>query len=251
MSTFDRVLVEIVVAAPIDAVWRALREPEQIRHWFGWEYPGLKEEVDWIVAALQSGEAGGPRRELRVAELPDRYVLEAADASHTIVRVVRSAPVTDATWRGIYDDTLEGWLTFTQQLRFLLERHDGATRRTLFLNGRATAAGRPVPVEALGLEALAVVPVGERYDAVLPWGERIDGDVWYRAPYQLGITIDGYADGLVAISTRPRTEKSPHGGGAVLLNTYGLDDGRFDQIRGRWATWWKEEYEVIAIHPAV
>ena len=35
--------VEVIVDAPRDAVWRALTEPEQIRHWFGWDYDGLED----------------------------------------------------------------------------------------------------------------------------------------------------------------------------------------------------------------
>lgn len=54
--------------------------------------------------------------------MPDRFTL-AANGEHTIVRLIRSAPVTNASWQGIYDDIVEGWLTFIQQLRFALERH--------------------------------------------------------------------------------------------------------------------------------
>ena len=37
--------VEVTVDAPRDVVWRELTEPERIRHWFGWEYDGLDEEI--------------------------------------------------------------------------------------------------------------------------------------------------------------------------------------------------------------
>ena len=40
--------VEVTVDAPRDVVWRALTEPEQIRHWFGWEYDGLDDEIEFI-----------------------------------------------------------------------------------------------------------------------------------------------------------------------------------------------------------
>ena len=40
--------VEVTVDAPRDEVWRALTEPEQIRHWFGWEYDGLDDEIEFI-----------------------------------------------------------------------------------------------------------------------------------------------------------------------------------------------------------
>ena len=40
--------VEVTVDAPRDEVWRALTEPERIKHWFGWEYDGLDDEVQLI-----------------------------------------------------------------------------------------------------------------------------------------------------------------------------------------------------------
>jgi len=40
--------VEVSVDAPRDVVWRTLTEPEQIRHWFGWDYDKLDEEIHVI-----------------------------------------------------------------------------------------------------------------------------------------------------------------------------------------------------------
>jgi uncharacterized protein YndB with AHSA1/START domain len=42
------VRIEVTVAAPVDVVWEALRNPSEIRRWFGWEYDGLAEEIDAI-----------------------------------------------------------------------------------------------------------------------------------------------------------------------------------------------------------
>ena len=48
MSESDRVLIEVVVAAPIEIVREALRDPAEIRRWFGWDYAGLDEEIALI-----------------------------------------------------------------------------------------------------------------------------------------------------------------------------------------------------------
>lgn len=37
MTESDPIIVEVTVAAPPDAVWRALRDPAEIRRWHGWE----------------------------------------------------------------------------------------------------------------------------------------------------------------------------------------------------------------------
>ena len=66
-------------------------------------------------------------------------------------------------------------------------------------------------------------------------------------PSRLGLTVDGYGDGLMIIGTRPTTAKSPHGGGNVVITTYGLDDAKFAALRDRWTAWWSNRYEVIAV----
>jgi hypothetical protein len=255
MRHADRVIVELLVAAPIDTVWRALREPDQIRRWFGWEHAGLAEEIAMMFPSDAASDATYTRQ---IPGMTDRYVLEAVGSSHTVVRVIRSAPVTDAGWTGIYDDAIEGWLTFTQQLRFLLERHvssstttsaAGRERRTLFLNGRAQQADTPLPEEALGLTGVRVVPIGSRYRVTTTMGEALEGVVWHRSPYQVGLTVDAYGDGLLVVTTRPRTAKSAHGGGTIGITTYGLDEQALAALSERWSAWWRDRYEVIQIEP--
>ena len=56
--------VEVTVDAPRDEVWRELTEPEQIKHWFGWQYDGLDDEIKWICRARQAHPAR-PHRDVR------------------------------------------------------------------------------------------------------------------------------------------------------------------------------------------
>jgi hypothetical protein len=242
----DRVLVEILVAAPIDTVWKALRDPVEICRWFGWNYPRLAEDVDVMFVQMADGDVTA--HTITATGMSDRFALEAAGA-HTIVRIIRSGPVTDGSWQGIYSDLTEGWLTFLHQLKFLLERHPGADRRTVYLNGRAASAATPLPAQALGLDPVAIVPVGERYAIETAAGETLAGTVWYRGAYQFGLTVDGYGDGLLIVNARPRTEKSAHGGGSIVVTTYGLDDAAFERVHDRWKQWWARTYEVIEVQP--
>jgi uncharacterized protein YndB with AHSA1/START domain len=117
----DPVIVEVEIAAPADAVWRALREPAEIRRWFGWEYDGLDEEIRFIF--FQESTADDAARTLDGG--PGGTIALEARGDRTVVRVTRSAP------GGGYDEINEGWLTFVQQLRFYLERNPGRDRRTV------------------------------------------------------------------------------------------------------------------------
>jgi uncharacterized protein YndB with AHSA1/START domain len=247
MKPSDRVLVEILIAAPIDVVWRALREPSEIKRWFGWECPSLAEEIAMIFAG-DSLVASEVDHTLHAPGIPDRFALE-ANGDHTIVRLIRSAPVTDASWQGIYDDVVEGWLTFLQQLRFTLERHRGADRRTLYLNGRARDAKTPLPADAFGHSRLTSVPMGQRYALSNAIGDRFEGSIWFRSSNQIGLTVDAYGDGLIILGTRPRTDRSPHGGGSAVITIYGFDQPAFAGLRDRWRTWWENQYELIELQP--
>ena len=120
----DPVIVEVVIDAQVDTVWRALRDPAEIRNWFGWEYEGFEEEIQVIFFQYSKAD-------------DDAHVLDGgsegvisleARGDQTVVRVTRAAPA--GSWDGVYDEVNEGWLTFFQQLRFYLERHPGRQRRT-------------------------------------------------------------------------------------------------------------------------
>lgn len=80
MKPSDRVLVEILVAAPIDVVWRALREPSEIRRWFGWDYPGLADEVETIFGRMVASEAD---HTLSVPDFPDRFTSKPTAATQS------------------------------------------------------------------------------------------------------------------------------------------------------------------------
>jgi hypothetical protein len=241
----DRVIVEILVAAPIETVWKAVLDPVEAQRWFGWDYPNLAAD---LVEMWKDSRSDETKREIWSDNMPDRFTFEDL-GTHTVVRLVRSAPAGDASWTGVYDDMIEGWLTFMQQLKLALERHPADNRRTIFLNGRAKTAGTPHPVDALGLAPLWVVPNGERYDVAAATGDRLTGTVWYRGPHQMGLTVDGFGDGLIIVQVRPKTAKSAHGGGTIIATTYGMSDADFAQLRERWSRWWTDTYEVIEIQP--
>jgi hypothetical protein len=230
MTEQDHPIVEVTVAAPYDAVWRALRDPEEIRNWHGWEYDALDEEIAVIYGSgAVASEADGT---IDLPEVRTRFSLEDR-GDRTVVRVTQSAPAAEAGWEDVYDEVRLGWIAFFQQLRFWLERHPGEERRTVFLGA---SDGEPLEPAALGLEAAAALPPGERYEATTPWGDRLAGEVWFRGPHQMGLTADALGDGLLVLFTRPQ------GGGKAILSTYGLPGEELERLRARWLEWWEAAY---------
>ncbi|MET1075816.1 MAG: SRPBCC domain-containing protein [Umezawaea sp.] len=219
--------IEVTVAAPVDAVWEALRDKEQVRQWHGWDYHGLDDEIDQVFFADVIEEV----RALRLRG-GDRFTLE-PDGDRTVVTLTRAPHGDDPALDAYYDDITEGWTTFLQQLRFALERQPGAVRRTLYFAGYAAAVGVP---EALGLE-----DVTGPYSVDLV-GEKATGDLWFRSANQLGVTVDGWGGGLLVVARTPPSDVKPHAAVMAVLSTYGLDEVAFADLDTRWTAWWAQRY---------
>jgi hypothetical protein len=239
-ATKDRVLVEVTIPAPVEEVWRALREPEQIRRWFGWDADSLADEIDYIF--ISHAEASDAEHVIRFDEwggVSDRFELETRGAG-TVLRVVRSGQP-DQDWSNVYEEMTEGWIAFVEQLRLALARHAGEERRTVYMSGGALAEGAPTLSEAAGVADLRRLEDGAGYRAEAA-GETIAGEVWHRSPFQLGMTVKGWGEGLLIVTDKPANDQRPFGGGSLILTTYGLSDDEFGALETRWRDWWSARY---------
>ncbi|WP_309627368.1 hypothetical protein [Brevundimonas sp.] len=237
--TIDRVLVEVTVPAPADAVWAALRDPERIKTWFGWDAPGLKDEIDFIF--VKHAVADEAARTIVFEGTRDRYEVE-AKGGESLVRVVRAAPA-DETWSDTFDPMTEGWIAFTEQLRFAFARHPGEQRRTLFLAG----VPRSDDLLMLALRLTDTPAPGEPWAGPLGPEASARGEVWHLGRYQTGVTVAGFGDGLLLAGERSRDEKHPKGEASLTLTTYGLSDTDFGALEGRWKAWWDERFTSAAM----
>ena len=242
MSEKRAVVVELLVSAPIDVVWNALRDPAAITQWFGWNHPDIAEEIKYIFETHATADAAAHRL---TTGNTDEFVLEAR-GDQTIVRVTRAAPAT-GTWDDIYDEITEGWRTFTYQLQFFFNRHPGEARRTVYVSGRARREGAPRPPEALGLGALVTANTGDAYALDAPTGDRLTGQVWFRSAWQIGVTVDAFGSGLLIGMRRPATEKSPHGGGMFVLTLYGFDEAAHAALTARWKAWFETQFDNVTV----
>jgi len=227
--------IEVTIAASVEAVWRELREPARVRHWHGWDAEGNDPEIELIYFTDVTESPGEYRLEVNGG---DAFTLHPQGA-RTLVRMTRAPMGVNPEWDAYYEDINEGWLTFMQQLRFALEHHTDAERRTLFLSGASTGAGDPR--EELGLSDVAEGPAGGRYDDTVV-DERVGGQLWFRSPNQLGVTVDEWGEGLLVVGATPGSPSQPHGGAMAVLTTYGLDDPAFADLAARWEGWWQQRY---------
>ncbi|MGQ0590869.1 MAG: SRPBCC family protein [Sphingosinicella sp.] len=235
--TRDRILVEMTIAAPADEVWDALKDPAKIYNWHGWDDPSLKEEIEFIY--VTHARHDDDAKIMRFEGFGDRFEVEAR-GDKSVLRVVRAMPA-DAEWSDVYEDMVEGWISFVEQLRFGLERHDLGARRALYLSGCAKPGGS-APIAALGLTRLRDAEPGEGIDAVLPTGEKM-GEVWHHNNWQIGVTMPDWGDGLLIVTDKSVTDTSPDGRGALILTVYGFDDAAFADLESRWRGWWDAHYD--------
>ncbi|SMF66437.1 SRPBCC family protein [Allosphingosinicella indica] len=222
----DRVLTELAIAAPADAVWQALRDKQSILRWFGWDADTLDAEVDMIFA--QYGREEG--RTLHFEGTQDRFEVTADGADACLLRVVRAAPGdSDA-----FDEMAEGWISFGNQLKLAIEQHGLAERRTLYFSG-ALREGQAALLRQLGIAVDTLSPQ-------LPTGDET-GSLWHRTPFQVGLTMPGWGHGLLIAMDMPADAKPPNGAASAILTTYGLDDATFAALAARWKDWWDERFD--------
>lgn len=239
--------LSVTVGATAEQVWRALRDPEEIGRWFGWEYPGLEDEIALIFQGQVPEGIDLPPgldttitvdEEARTLRTGPHLIAVEATADGAVVRVTRVIDVGDAGWEMFHaeiDHIEEGWRTFFQQLAFALVRHPGEPRRTVFGMGLVPGAD---PLATLGLGATGDAAEGERYAATLATGDAISGTVWFRSERQVGLTVDTWGDGLLVAAAVPggTDEGTP---AMAIGSTYGLTDEALGALEERWSAWWQ------------
>lgn len=235
----DRVLIDLTIAAPVETVWAALRDREQVARWFGWESDSLAAEVDYIF--FDHATANEATHVIAFEGVNDRFELT-AEGSGSRLRVIRAAPADGTAWTDVYEDMTEGWIMFVQQLKFGLEKEGLAPRRTLWLSLPKGERDGARPLEALGLADLTSGHVGDAVSRDLPTGDTVSGNLWHVSKYQVSITVDAWAGLLNVHDARSWTGGGGHGPGMVMITAYGLDEATFADLEGRWKAWWNTRY---------
>jgi uncharacterized protein YndB with AHSA1/START domain len=203
--------IEVTIGAPVDTVWRALRDPDQVRRWHGWHADELDEEIKLI---YETGAHETDRPYVLIVEPDDLFELEEVEGG-TLMRIIRSKPDPNSEWAAYYDDVTEGWISFLNQLRFMLERHPDEERRTVFFSAESSTS----------------TP-----DALIAGSPAATRQQWFTADNQRGVVVDDLGPGLLIVGTTSK------GGAMAILTTYGQDEADFERTREEWAAWWRTHH---------
>ena len=221
---------EIVIDAPIEAVWKAISEGEELTRWFvdaATVTPGVggTVSISWDGGEMSSGtiEAWEPNRKLRKRLAPlemgalksdpavpmiDEYTIERRDGK-TVLRLVCSGIPDAKEWDGFYSGTNSGWKSFLRTLQHYLEHHRGKPRTT---------------IKVIGASAGSAEDVWARLTAGLATRGRI---VFEHRPTVLEAVIPETGDGYLAHTMSKQFVYT-------LLSVYGKSPAEVEAISAEW-----------------
>lgn len=237
------------IAVPAGAVWRALTDAAEMTNWFSTAAGTNADGTVWMAFGEEFRfssrvEAAEPGRYLRtVAEMPPKMppmvteVTLEARGNKTLVRLVQSGFLADATWDAEYDGTRTGWRFQLRALAHYLERHRGTPRELVWVrrpHGLAREeAWKRISASLFGGKTPAVGPM----QFALPSGETFEGTVLVaEPPHDFSMLVGNGNDALLRVQSDDlplRHVRDSH----FWMNTYGLEPGKAEALRGRVREW--------------
>ena len=258
---------EIEIDAPIESVWKAITEAEELTRWFSEEArvtPGVGGSC-WV--SWGEGQAGEsrietwePGRRLVLRNLPwesgegnaaqydekaaqespmiQEYTLESR-GGRTVLRLVDSGIPDSPDWEHMYDGKSRGWQMFFHGLRLYLEKHTGQPRSHLVAMRPITGSLTDAWNKFSGPEGLAArgsfegLSEGSRYSVTTSAGDPLEGKVLLNMPPKtLSITIENMNDALLSGAFESM------GGITYLwfsLGMWGMEPDAEAKLRERWS----------------
>ncbi|HEX6258571.1 MAG TPA: hypothetical protein VFZ48_03765 [Candidatus Saccharimonadales bacterium] len=210
--------LSLTVKAPIDTVWNALRQRQKLAQWFGWNYEGLEAEINdiYFTNAREEGATDTVRRSLAVNG-DDTFIL-LAQGDNTELQLVRR-PLDGTAEDNYYDTITEGWISFVEQLRFMLECKPDDTRKTIVTNQQLD---KSVILEQLGISD---AHDGQVFDGSVE-GIKLSGSVQFVTPQQIGLLVNGWGPGLLIIQFSENMQ---------LLTAYEPEEETFRNLTKKWS----------------
>lgn len=262
METKDgtrRVRTAIEIGAPVEVVWNALTDPQELVNWFPLQAQVTPGEggnlfISWG-QDLQANcriEVWKPNRHLRTGwfepsgdatshhsrGLVVDYKLESRGGK-TFLRLVHSGFGTGSEWDEEYDGVDRGWQYELRSLRHYLERKRGSKRNVAWAR-QAVDLSVAEAWERLwsreGLLAEGEMPgarEGDRYDFTMATGDRLEGrTLVLPKPREFAGTVENMDDAVF----RTAIEDCGRGLETMLwLSSWNMSKARVGEIEARWA----------------
>ncbi len=242
---------EIQIDAPVEAVWKALTDADELTRWFPLEArvtpgPGGTIWMRWDDASDLDDtriEIWAPERHLRtvgqggtwVGIATDYYLQSRAGGSGTVLRVVSSGFGAGENWDDLLQAFGNGWDFELRGLRHYLERHRGRKRVAAWARAKYSCTDEEAwtrltgPDGWLGKAGLTSPERGKRYAVTTPTGDELVGVVHnWQPPRQFSGTVEGWNDALFRVLLYGKVAW-------LWLSTYGVPAAEVRALERRWS----------------
>ena len=261
MAKTRKIEKKIEIAAPIEAVWKALTDAEELMRWFPLDArstPGPKGTIWYSWGPPYEGESRieiwDPPRRLKLAgdwahaegdearkahdaeQVAMDFMLE-SEAGKTVLRLVHSGFNAGAEWDDEFDGTRRGWDQEFLGLKHYLEHHNGRNRkpvwaRTTVEMSREEVWKRVMSASALNLDGLEQ---GASFDRTTSNGERLQGRVFmYNPPEDFCGVFENWNNAFFRLSVEKSSKPRPHAEPHLFLSTYGLMNFQVMSFQTNW-----------------
>ncbi len=280
--TERRIETSVELDAPVDAVWAALTDAQELSNWFppfAEVKPGVGGHIRFVWDEKQDWTspigAWEPNKHLRVvwieATPPEQAEQAKKDGfyspfplavdyylddrgSETTLRLVHSGFSSDAAWDSQYDGTKRGWAAELGGLKHYIKHHRGTKRVVVHamckIGDTSTddAWQRLMGPQALLAEGdLAGRGVGDRYALVSSGGDRLEGEIHIiNPPQDFCATAGNLNNAYLRVRIDEGCMTSPDPQVNLFLSTYGLPAEQTDGLQQRWQAMLDEIFATVA-----
>lgn len=237
----------IEIQAPIEAVWKALNDAEEITRWFPLE-AGVNPDgslwMSWGGDFRFEGKADvvEPPHHIRTSAGPmvTEFLLETR-GRNTHVRVVQSGFAPGAEWDAELEATHRGWMFQLGGLKHYLERHRGTPRRVawarkMFSLTREQAWARLLSPAGIQFDGTpSALRASGPFSLRTSGGDRLEGTVsHFQPPLEFAGTVKNLNDAYLRISLDDLPLRG-YRDVNLWLSTYGLPQAQVEGLQKRWA----------------
>jgi len=242
---------QIEIAAPIESVWKALTDGEELSRWFpltAQVEPGKGGKISLSWGPEWEGTAPidvwEPKQRLRWTQIVSgqpvaiEFTLESRGGK-TLVRIMQSSFATGADWENEYFASTDyGWGFMLVNLRHYLENHAGEPRAVAWPRlevemTRETVYEKLAAPGGIFTEGAKALRAGERYSLRTARSETWTGRVDFLLPLRgFCVSVEPLNDALAWLTIEGSGGKHD---AQIWFSTYGLSEARVREIERKWA----------------
>ncbi|MCH8329846.1 MAG: SRPBCC domain-containing protein [Bacteroidetes bacterium] len=251
---------QVTIDAPVEAVWKAITEAEELKRWFPVDAkvePGQGGEMtfywkDYYVWRFHIKD-WEPDKHLRLgydhdrdfhAEKEDKIISDnprelvvdyriEAEGGKTTLRLVHSGFGTGSDWDQEYNGVKRGWTSELLMLKFYLEEHPGEDRVVNWSRKAMNTSVEEIWDKFMSFGGIDpdTLKEGGSYSYDTDTGEHYEGKVIsVYSPTDFIATVDNLNNALIRVKIDHPEEPTLD----VLLESYGLEEEKADAFKQYW-----------------